>query len=61
MHEHNECNHNLKYCSVCDVVYCTTCNREWRAYRFWGEPYITYTRDYSYSTGTVIANHIHKE
>ena len=29
MHEHNECEHSLKYCSKCDVVYCTKCKREW--------------------------------
>lgn len=29
MHEHNECEHELKYCKKCDVVYCTKCKREW--------------------------------
>ncbi len=28
-HEHNQCDHDLKYCPHCDVVYCTKCNREW--------------------------------
>ena len=28
-HNHNICNHNLKYCGHCDVVYCTICGREW--------------------------------
>ncbi len=29
MHEHNDCNHTLKHCSHCDVVYCSKCKREW--------------------------------
>ena len=29
MHEHEECEHELKYCSHCDVVYCVKCEREW--------------------------------
>ena len=30
MHEHNNCEHELKYCRVCDVVYCEKCRREWK-------------------------------
>lgn len=32
MHNHTEpikCEHKLKYCDHCDVVYCTKCKREW--------------------------------
>lgn len=29
MHEHNDCQHELKYCEHCDVVYCKKCKREW--------------------------------
>lgn len=29
MHEHKECEHKLKYCKKCAVVYCTLCGREW--------------------------------
>ena len=28
-HYHNHCDHNLKHCGHCDVVYCTKCGREW--------------------------------
>lgn len=30
MHEHKECEHELKFCSKCNVVYCELCNSEWR-------------------------------
>lgn len=30
MHEHNECEHDLKLCKVCNVVYCTKCGEEWK-------------------------------
>ena len=51
MHEHNECEHDLKFCKKCNVVYCTKCKREWNdhvppiysSYIPWYEPYkITY-------------------
>ena len=29
-HDHTECEHDLKYCKHCDVVYCATCDREWK-------------------------------
>jgi hypothetical protein len=31
-HDHHECDHNLKYCKQCRVVYCTKCSKEWRDY-----------------------------
>lgn len=33
MHEHNECDHDLKYCAKCDVVYCAKCKREWSGHQ----------------------------
>ena len=30
MHEHNSCEHTLKLCKVCDVVYCEQCKSQWR-------------------------------
>ncbi|GAG40375.1 unnamed protein product, partial [marine sediment metagenome] len=33
MHEHidqKECEHILKYCKKCDVVYCEKCKSEWK-------------------------------
>jgi hypothetical protein len=32
MHEHKECEHELKYCSKCDKVYCELCKKEWQNY-----------------------------
>lgn len=29
-HDHSKCNHNLKYCEHCDIVYCTKCSEEWK-------------------------------
>ncbi len=29
MHDHNECEHEFKYCSKCDTVYCEKCGKEW--------------------------------
>jgi hypothetical protein len=29
MHNHCHCEHDLKYCEKCDVVYCTKCGKEW--------------------------------
>lgn len=55
-HKHKHCTHtNLKYCSVCDVAYCTDCGKEWVP-EYW-----TYTYPYStyISTGTPISWHSH--
>jgi len=30
MHIHSKCNHELKYCEQCDIVYCEKCNKEWK-------------------------------
>ena len=44
MHEHEECEHQLKYCKVCDVVYCTKCKKEWgQSHYTWGYTTPTYT------------------
>jgi hypothetical protein len=53
VHEHSECKHeNLKYCPICQVVYCEDCKKEWRdqVYTYpyyypiypYTQPYITY-------------------
>lgn len=28
-HNHSHCQHDLKYCHHCDIVYCTRCGKEW--------------------------------
>lgn len=30
MHNHSKCEHSLKFCKDCDVVYCETCKEEWK-------------------------------
>ncbi len=71
-HTHNHCNHDIAYCRVCDICYCTKCNREWgtKQYyvdtqpRYWiysGIPYrVTYDAGGGYSlmtnNGTVVTN-----
>jgi hypothetical protein len=29
MHEHKKCEHELKYCEECDLVFCKKCKKEW--------------------------------
>ncbi len=58
MHEHKECEHEHKYCSKCDVVYCEKCGKEWKY-----QPVIwhyngTYTTDGTIPTPSV---HYHTE
>ena len=48
MHDHNHCQHtNLKFCSVCNVVYCVDCKKEWKenySNWTWSQPLMsTYT------------------
>ena len=38
-HEHCGCNHNLKHCRVCNVVYCTICGKEWGRNHYWNDYY----------------------
>lgn len=41
---HHGCKHDLKYCEVCDVVYCTKCGKEWGKTVF----YYSYSSPYVY-------------
>lgn len=34
-HNHDHCEHDVAYCSVCDVCYCKKCGREWPARHWW--------------------------
>jgi len=63
MHDHNDCDHDLKYCGKCDVVWCRKCKKEWNThspyYPYWYNTYpcggtgiITYT-----GNTTVACNH----
>lgn len=46
-HNHCHCNHELKHCEICDVVYCTKCSKEWK--QDWA---YTWTYPSCYVTGT---------
>jgi len=62
--------HNLIYCDVCDTVYCSSCDREWKSSYYsytWNSPLIGYTwggtgeTGWSWSGTTITTNHNHKE
>ena len=40
-----KCEHKLKYCEQCDVVYCEVCGEEWK------KDYITWTTTSAYPYG----------
>ena len=53
-HKHDHCEHELKYCGKCDVVWCAKCDREWGGHVhnwIYSYPYYTTT---PYYTGTPI-------
>lgn len=65
-HKHDHCEHDLKYCEHCDVVYCTKCDREWGGHQHWtwyysGTPYrVTWDGGYilTYAnTGKVVSDY----
>lgn len=69
MHDHNLCcDHHLKFCGVCDVVYCTKCKREWGRWVYYQPtyPYIypTWTTGLtttdSYSVTVENTAHVHE-
>jgi len=39
MHKHKICEHEIKYCNICDVAYCEKCGKQWYANNYW----ISYT------------------
>lgn len=51
-HKHCHCNHDLKYCSCCDVVYCVKCGREWGSFAYRGITWYPWT--YTSTGGTQI-------
>lgn len=67
MHEHNHCHHELKHCSICNVVYCTKCGKEWGGTNWYPyypplqpyTPYWTTTGDIKFIDGTT-TNHTHQ-
>jgi len=68
-HKHEHCKHQVEYCPICDVCYCTLCGKEWGQPRYYYWRYSTpfYYRDnstpeWSYtddpnSTGVVKCSH----
>ena len=61
MHEHNECEHEIKYCKVCDICYCEKCKKEWyKGYYTFTQPYITYgDSTVEFLPTDRIQNHVH--
>lgn len=43
MHNHSNCceHSRVRYCKVCQVVYCEDCGKEWRDYSYW-KPTVPY-------------------
>ena len=39
-HDHHNCEHQVRYCKVCDVAYCVKCGKEWEVPqpRYWYYP-----------------------
>lgn len=52
-HGHSHCDHEMAYCPICDVAYCTKCGREWGRRNTW---YYTYPVWTQYGTYTVSAS-----
>lgn len=68
MHNHSTCcEHEVKYCKVCDVCYCMKCGKEWKVYQYnWSWtgtptwiPCSTNTAEVAASSGTVVSSHSH--
>lgn len=53
MHEHNDCEHELKYCKKCDVAYCEKCGKEWRNYNYTISTYPNYPSTTWLGDGTI--------
>jgi hypothetical protein len=55
MHEHCHCDHDLKYCEKCKVVFCKKCGQEWYENSIHIYPNITpaVTYRWDYTTTTV--------
>jgi len=58
MHKHCHCEHKrLKFCSVCNVVYCEDCGKEWNDYSYnYGT--ITTSPNTTWGTGVVPCSHV---
>jgi hypothetical protein len=66
-HDHKEekCEHELKHCTVCDVVYCVKCGKEWEKPKLvsmpsvWIEPYVVGVDYGSSGDWTVMTHGLH--
>ena len=53
-HNHSHCQHfEVKFCSICNVAYCTSCGYEWRNYNTSYSPYWIYTTTTDGTSGNV--------
>ena len=46
------CEHEVKYCKVCDVAYCVKCGKEWKYQHIWYYPYYTWTSNPTITVST---------
>jgi hypothetical protein len=52
------CDHLFQRCSICDIVFCTKCGKEWVAQLSWFFPYtVTYT---TVNTDGKVKHHQHE-
>jgi hypothetical protein len=50
-HDHHCCEHEVKYCKVCDVAYCVKCGKEWKEQSIWHYAPYGITPNVTYTTG----------
>lgn len=57
MHGHHDshCQHDLRYCSICDAAYCKKCSREWVKQNFFTTGGNIYGGSSSIGYGTLVA------
>lgn len=55
MHEHSTCEHEFRYCTKCDVVFCEKCGSEW--YSSKNRWHVTYGNSSTYPTTNVDWNY----
>lgn len=59
-HQYCGCEHELHYCKICDVAYCSKCGKEWKYQTQWYTyPYVTYQYNSLTDGNTEVTPHIH--
>lgn len=60
MHEHTQCEHEIKYCNVCDVCYCDKCGKQWSNFHISYTPSTTWIPADANPYTVTITNHTHE-